>query len=315
MNRYACSLNGRNGWRQNFWRHLYRDRFFVLMILPVVVYFLLFSYYPMYGVLIAFKDYMPNKGILGSDWVGLKYFEQFFNGVYFWRLLRNTMLISIYSLLWGFPVPIIFALILNEFKDGLFKRLIQTFSYMPHFISLVVTCGMLINFLSPTNGIINAFIRRLGGKPVNFLGFPQYFRTVYVASGIWQEFGWNSIIFIAALSGVDPQMYEAARIDGAGRFKQMLYITIPSIMNTMTILLILSIGNIMSVGFEKIILLYSSATYDTADVISTYVYRMGLQSLQYSYSSAVGLFNSVVNVTLLVVSNAVAKKLTENGIW
>lgn len=307
--------NGRKEGRQNFWRRLYKDRFFVAMILPVVVYYLLFSYYPMYGVLIAFKNYMPSKGIMGSEWVGLEYFRQFFGGVYFWRLLRNTLLISVYSLLWGFPVPIIFALMLNEFRDGAFKRIVQTFSYLPHFISIVVTCGMIINFLSPTGGIINLLVRAFGGKSINFLGKPQYFRTIYVASNIWQEFGWNSIIFIAALSGVDPQLYEAARIDGAGRFKQMLYVTIPSIMNTMIILLILNIGNIMSVGFEKIILLYNSATYETADVISTYVYRMGLQSLQYSYSSAVGLFNSVINVVLLVTSNAVAKRITGMGIW
>lgn len=314
MNR-SMHWNGRVEGRQNFWRHLYRDRFFVAMTLPVMLYFLLFSYYPMYGVLIAFKHYMPSKGVLGSEWAGLIYFQQFFGGLYFGRLLRNTLLISLYSLLWGFPIPILFALMLNEFRDGPFKRMVQTCSYLPHFISLVVTCGMIINFLSPTNGIVNAMIRVLGGKPINFLGKPQYFRTVYVASGIWQEFGWNSIIYIAALTGVDPQLYEAAKMDGAGRLKQMLYVTLPSIMNTMVVLLILNIGNIMSVGFEKIILLYNSSTYETADVISTYVYRQGLQSLQYSYSSAVGLFNSVINVILLVLSNAVAKRITGTGIW
>ena len=315
MTSLSCSGLGRKERRQIFWRRLWRDRFFALMILPVVIYYIFFSYYPMYGVLIAFENYMPSKGITGSEWVGLANFRQFFGGIFFWRLLRNTLLISVYTLVFGFPVPIIFALMLNEFRDGVFKRSIQTLSYLPHFISMVVICGMIINFLSPSGGIFNALIKMCGGKPVNFLGKPQYFRTIYVVSGIWQEFGWGSIIYIAALSGVDPQLYEAARIDGAGKFKQMLYVTLPSIKNTMIVLLILNVGNMMSVGFEKIILLYNSATYDTADVISSYVYRMGLQSLQYSYSAAVGLFNSVINVILLVGSNAVAKRLSGNGIW
>jgi len=315
MNAVSCTDNSRKGRLQKFWSLLKRDRFLVFMILPVVVYFIVFSYLPMCGVLIAFENYMPNQGIFGSEWVGLENFKQFFGGIYFGRLLRNTLLISVYSLLWGFPIPIIFALMLNEFRAGPFKKTIQTISYMPHFISLVVTCGMIINFLSPTGGIVNVLLKALGYKPINFLGYPEYFRTVYVASGVWQEFGWGSIIYIAALAGVDPEMYEAARIDGAGRFKQMLYITLPSIANTTIVLLILNVGNLMSVGFEKIILLYSPSTYETADVISTYVYRMGLQSLQYSFSSAVGLFNSVINVILLVGSNAVAKRLTGSGIW
>ena len=303
------------GRRQLFWRRLRRDRFLAFMILPVVLYYIVFCYLPMVGALIAFEDYSPGKGIFGSPWVGFENFQLFFGGVYFWRLLRNTLLISVYHLLWGFPVPIIFALMLNEFSNGVFKKTIQTVSYMPHFISLVVTCGMIINFLSPSTGILNIIIKNLGGKGINFLGYPKYFRTIYVASGIWQEFGWGSIIYIAALAGVDPEMYEAARIDGAGRFKQMVYITVPSISNTMIILLILNVGNIMSVGFEKINLLYTPSTYETADVISTYVYRMGLQSLQYSFSSAVGLFNSVINVILLVASNTIARKVTGSGIW
>lgn len=285
------------------------------MILPVVIYFILFSYLPMVGVIIGFKDYSPGRGIFGSPWVGVKYFKQFFEGIFFWRLLRNTLLISVYNLLWGFPVPILFALMLNEFRTGAFKKTIQTVSYMPHFISTVIACGMIINFLSPSTGIINILIKKFGGTAVNFLGYPQYFRTVYVASGIWQEFGWGSIIYIAALAGVDQEMYEAARIDGAGKFKQCIYITLPSIATTMIVLLILNVGNIMSVGFEKIILLYSSSTYETSDVISTYVYRMGLVSNQYSFSAAVGLFNSVVNVILLVGSNYASRALTGSGIW
>lgn len=292
-----------------------RDRHLLLLALPAVAYFLVFHYLPMYGVVIAFKEYTPGRGILGSPWVGLKHFKQFFSGFYFERLLVNTLKISIYSLLWGFPLPIIFALMLNEFKEGFFRRTIQTVSYLPHFISLVVTCGMIINFLSPANGIINLLIRALGGRPINFLGQPQYFRTIYIASGIWQEFGWGSIIYLAALSGVSQELYEAARIDGAGRWKQMLHVTLPSISSTIIILLILSVGNIMSVGFEKIILLYNSSTYETADVISTYVYRMGLQSLQYSFSAAVGLFNSIINIVLLFIANALSRRLTDSSIW
>lgn len=303
------------GGRQAFWRHLLRDKYLVLMALPAVIYFLVFAYYPMYGVIIAFQDYSPGKGIWGSTFVGLKHFQQFFGGYYFGRLLGNTLKISLYSLLWGFPLPIIFALMINEFREGLFKRTVQTVSYLPHFISLVVTCGMIINFLSPANGIVNTVIKAVGGTPVNFLGFPQYFRTIYIGSGIWQEFGWNSIIYLAALSGVDQQLYEAARMDGAGRWKQMLHVTLPCIKPTVVILLILSVGNIMSVGFEKIILLYNAGTYETADVISTYVYRMGLQSQQYSYSAAVGLFNSAVNIAMLFIANAMSRQLTGSSIW
>ena len=309
------SKAGREMWRQNFWRHMLRDKYLVLMALPAVAYFLVFHYYPMYGMMIAFQDYSPGKGIWGSTWGGFAHFEQFFGGYYFARLLGNTLKTSLYSLVWGFPLPVIFALMLNEFREGAFKRTVQTVSYLPHFISLVVTCGMIINFLSPANGIINTLIKALGFKPINFLGQPQYFRTVYVASGIWQEFGWNSIIYLAALSGVDQQLYEAARIDGAGRWKQMLHVTLPSISPTIIILLILSVGNIMSVGFEKIILLYNTSTHETADVISTYVYRMGLQSLQYSFSAAVGLFNSVINILMLFMANTLSRRLSGASIW
>jgi putative aldouronate transport system permease protein len=298
-----------------FGKALIRDRYLVIMVLPVILYFILFAYYPMYGVLIAFKDYSISKGILGSEWAGFQYFEQFFSSLYFNRLLKNTLLISVYSLLWGFPIPIIFALMLNEFKDSLFKRGIQTIAYLPHFISLVVICGMLINFLSPQGGIINQFITLTGNKPINFLGTPKWFRTVYIASGIWQEFGWSSIIYLAALSGINPELYESARIDGAGRWKQMLHITLPGIKPTILTILILSIGNIMSVGYEKIILIYNQSTYETADVISSYVYRMGLLSQQYSYAGAVGLFNSAVNVALLLLCNVLGKRFFGVGIW
>lgn len=301
--------------RKTFWKNLHRDRQLVFMLIPVVIFFAVFSYYPLYGILIAFKDYSISKGILGSPWAGLRYFRQFFLSPYFGRLLRNTVLISVYSLLWGFPVPIIFALLLNEFKDGKFKRLIQTVSYLPHFISLVVICGILIDIFSPQGGVVNALLYSLTGKRINFFGEPEWFRAMYVGSGVWQEFGWNSIIYLAAITGINPDLYEAARIDGAGRLRQIWHVTLPGIKPTILTLLILNLGNIMSVGYEKIILLYSPTTYETADVISTYVYRTGLLSQQYSYAGAVGLFNSVINIAILVLCNFVGKKLFGVGIW
>lgn len=287
----------------------------MFMLIPVVIFFAVFSYYPLYGILIAFKDYSISRGILGSPWAGLRYFRQFFSSPYFGRLLRNTVLISVYSLLWGFPVPILFALLLNEFKDGKFKRLIQTVSYLPHFISLVVICGILIDIFSPQGGVVNSLLYSLTGKRINFFGEPEWFRTMYVGSGVWQEFGWNSIIYLAAITGINPDLYEAARIDGAGRLRQIWHVTLPGIKPTILTLLILNLGNIMSVGYEKIILLYSPTTYETADVISTYVYRTGLLSQQYSYAGAVGLFNSAINIAILVLCNFAGKKLFGVGIW
>ena len=301
--------------RKAFWKSLRRDRQLVFMLIPVVIFFAVFSYYPLYGILIAFKDYSISRGILGSPWAGLRYFRQFFSSPYFGRLLRNTVLISVYSLLWGFPIPILFALLLNEFKDGKFKRVIQTVSYLPHFISLVVICGILIDIFSPQGGVVNSLLYSLTGKRINFFGEPEWFRTMYVRSGVWQEFGWNSIIYLAAITGINPDLYEAARIDGAGRLRQIWHVTLPGIKPTILTLLILNLGNIMSVGYEKIILLYSPTTYETADVISTYVYRTGLLSQQYSYAGAVGLFNSAINIAILVLCNFAGKKLFGVGIW
>lgn len=295
-------------------RYIIRDKYLILLVLPVVVYFILFSYLPMYGVVIAFKDYSISKGILGSPWAGLKYFEQFFNSFYFWRLLRNTLLLSVYSLLWGFPIPILFALILNEF-GGFFKRFVQTVSYLPHFVSVVVICGMIVNILSPQGGLVNQMITALGGSGINFLGDPKYFRTIFVASEVWQSFGWNSIIYLAALTSIDQEQYEAATIDGAGRLRQLWHITLPGIRETIVIILIISVGGLMGIGFEKIILLYNGATYETADIISTYVYRAGLLGTQYSFAAAVGLFNSVISIILLVSCNAISRRVGGVGIW
>lgn len=298
-----------------FIKNLKKDWQLVLMLFPVIIFFLVFSYYPMYGLLIAFKDFSISKGILGSPWAGLKYFSQFFSNPFFPRLLRNTLLISIYTLFWGFPVPIMFALALNEIRAGKFKKIVQTVSYLPHFISVVVICGIIIDIFSPQSGVINMMISKLTGETINFLGKPEWFRTVYVGTGVWQEFGWGSIIYLAAMTGISPDLYEAAKIDGAGRWKQIWHVTLPGIRPTILTLLILNMGRMMSVGYEKIILLYSPSTYETADVISTYVYRTGLLNQQYSYAGAVGLFNSVVNILILVICNKIGKKLFDVGIW
>ncbi|WNQ11791.1 ABC transporter permease subunit [Paenibacillus aurantius] len=291
-----------------------KNKLLYVMLLPVLLYYTVFHYAPMYGAIIAFKDYSPRLGILGSDWVGFEHFETFFTGAYFWRTIKNTILISFYELIFGFPAPVILALLLNEVKHSLFKRTVQTVTYMPHFISLVVICGIVKDFTS-REGIINDLMAWFGAERSTFLLEPEFFRTVYVSSGIWQHIGWGTIIYLAALTGIDPEQYEAARMDGAGRWKQMLHVTIPGIMPTIVILLILETGRMMNVGFEKIILLYNPGTYETADVVSSYVYRVGLQDFNYSFSSAVGLFNSAVNFTLLVFSNWLSRKLNDTSLW
>lgn len=296
--------------KRNFIRH--KSIFF--MSIPVLIYFILFHYVPMYGVIIAFKDFEPGKGILGSDWVGIKHFTDFFGSYHFTRLVRNTFLLSFYTLLWGFPAPIIFALLLNEVRHRRFKKTVQTITYMPHFISLVVICGLVKDFCS-ADGVFNDMIAFFGGERVSLLIKPELFRTIYISSEIWQSVGFGSIIYLAAISNIPQELYEAAIIDGASRWKQVLNITIPSIIPTITILFILQVGNLMSVGFEKILLLYNNRILETADVISTFVYRKGLLEFNYSYSAAVGLFNSVINCALLVFANWCSRKISENSLW
>lgn len=286
-----------------------------LMAIPVIAYYVIFHYIPMLGIVMGFQDYLPAHGFIHSKWVGLDQFRRFFNSINAGRLIRNTFLISFYDLLFGFPVPIIFALLLNEVKGTKFKKVTQTITYMPHFVSLVVV-GSLIFTLCRTNGPISTLVASLNGTdPTNLLAHSEYFRTIYVGSSIWQSFGWNSILYFAALSGVDPALYEASYLDGAGRFKQAWHITLPSIAPTIIIMLILRIGSLMSVGHEKIILLYSPITYETADVISSYVYRVGLMEMNYSYGTAVGLFNSVINLVLVMAVNWVSNKVTETSLW
>ena len=291
-----------------------RNKYIYLMAVPVLLFYFIFSYGPMYGLIIAFKNYNPHNGFWGSPWVGFKWFNEFFQSFYFTRIIKNTFLISIYDILWSFPAPIILALMLNEVKKRSFKKTVQTLTYLPYFISLVVVCGILIDFTG-SKGVINSVLSSFGFEPRNLLGDASLFRTIYIGSGIWQSAGWGSIIFLAALSGIDPALYEASIIDGANRWKQLLHVTIPGIMPTIIILLILRLGAIMGVGYEKIILLYNPMTYSTADVISTYVYRKGILEASYSFSTAIGLFNSVINFVFLIVANKISSKLTDTSLW
>jgi len=292
-----------------------RDKYLLLLAAPVLIYFVVFHYVPMYGIIIAFKQFRPVDGIMGSAWVGIQNFQQFFDSIYFWRLLRNTLLISLYSLFWGFPAPILFALLLNELRGRLFKRTVQTISYLPHFISIVVIAGMIVTFTNPLDGILNLALAKLGFAPIGFLNDPDWFRTIFVASGVWQSFGWGSIIYLAAIAGINPQLYEAAEMDGANRFKKVLHITLPGIVPTIVILFILNIGNLMDVGFEKVLLLYNPATYETADVIGTFVYRRGILNSDFSFAAAVNLFNNVINIMLLVSVNWISRKVSETSLW
>ncbi|MCR8636443.1 ABC transporter permease subunit [Paenibacillus sp. N5-1-1-5] len=284
------------------------------MMLPGIVYYIVFHYIPMYGATIAFKNFTPVAGIWGSAWIGFKHFQDFFNSYYFLRIIKNTLLINFYSLLFGFPAPIILALLLNEVRKLWFKRTVQTLTYLPHFVSVMVISGLIVDFTSK-NGLINDIIEWFGGTRANLLMNEDLFRTIFVSSGIWQEIGWGSIIYLAALSGIDQEQYDAANIDGAGRFRQMLSVTLPGIMPTIIILLILRIGHMMDVGFEKVILLYNPSTYATADVISSFVFRKGIVDANYSYSAAIGLFNSLINFILLIGANKLSRKYSDSSLW
>lgn len=286
-----------------------------IMLIPVLAYFIVFHYWPMYGVTLAFKDYKTKLGILGSPWIGFDNFERFFSAYNFKNLLQNTITLSIYSLLIGFPIPIIFALCLNYLTKNKLKKTVQMVSYMPHFISTVILCGMLQIFCSPRNGAFNVLLNLLGFDSINFLGKADYFKHIYVWSGVWQDMGWSAIIYISALSGVDYEMHEAAIIDGASKIQRMRYIDIPSITSTIVMLFIMKLGSLMSVGFEKVYLLQNDLNVSKSQIISTYVYEIGLLDRNFSYSTAVSLFNTVINIILLVTSNAVCKKLTKESLF
>lgn len=294
---------------------LVEDRFLYMLLIPFILWYILFEYLPMYGLQIAFKDFRLFKGIDGSAWVGLKHFQDLMGHEIFWVKLKNTLVISLLSLLFAFPAPIVLALLLNEVRSKLFKKTVQTLTYLPHFISIVIIAGLVTQFLAPTNGLLNIIIDKLGGEKIYFLTEAKYFRTIFISSNIWKEVGFGSILYLAALSGINPELYEAAVTDGAGRWKRTLHITLPGIAPTIAIMLILKVGDLLGVGYEYIILLYQPATYATADVISTYVYRTGLQEGHYDIATAVGLFNSAVALTLVTISNYVSKKVSETSLW
>lgn len=291
-----------------------RNRSLYMLLIPVILFYVLFHYKPMYGAIIAFQNYTPAAGITGSEWVGFENFIRFFTSPYFWRLIRNTLSLSLYGLVIGFPMPIILALMLNEVSHNRFKKTIQTITYLPHFISLVVVCGMIVNFTIST-GLINDIIVFFGGDRSALLQRPELYRTIYIISDIWQGIGWGSIIYLSALAGVDTQLYEAAMIDGAGKWKQLFNVTLPSIAPIIIVMLILRIGSLMSLGYEKTILLYNPSTYETADIISSYIYRSGLLERNWSYSTAVGIFNSVINFGLLVLANWTSKRFSDTSLW
>jgi len=300
---------------RKLWPALKRHWQLYVLISPVLAYFVVFHYLPMYGVQIAFKDFIGSRGIWGSPWVGFKHFERFFDSFFFWRLLKNTLGISLYELAIGFPIPIVLALMINEVRSGRFRRFVQTVTYAPHFLSTVVLVGMIVLFLSPTTGVVNSAIQAFGGRPVYFLTEPEWFKSIYVLSGVWQQMGWSSIIYLAALTGIDPHLHEAARVDGASRIRRIWHINLPGIFPTIMILLILNVGSVMSVGFEKVFLMQNSLNLESSDVISTYVYRSGILGSQYSFAAAVGLFNSVVNFILLILVNRMARKMNQTGLW
>lgn len=287
-----------------------------IFLLPAVIMVAIFCYAPMYGVLMAFQNYSPSKGILGSPWVGFEWFERFFNMPRFWQILGNTLTLSVYSLIVGFPIPIILAVLINSVESNRFRRVTQTVTYMPHFISTVVLVGMITVFLSPRSGFLNHMLEMFGAaEDTYYMGVAEYFPHIYVWSGVWQDMGWNSIIYLAALTGVDQALHEAAQVDGATKLQRIWHIDLPAIIPTMVILLILNVGSIMSVGYEKVFLMQNDLNIMSSEVISTYVYKIGLTQQQFSYSAAIGLFNNVINFILLITVNKISAKLSGSSLW
>lgn len=309
------TIPGRKIGKNNLLLKLQDGKYLLLMVLPAVVFYILFKYVPMWGVLISFQRYSPFKGFWGSPWVGLQQFEIFFSSPFWWRSVRNTLLLSLYSTFWSFPAPILFALILNDVKNYKFKKLAQTISYMPHFLSTVVVVGLFYMFLSPNTGPVQKLIVAMGGTKSDLFAQAKYFRTLFISSGIWQSTGWGAIIYLAALTNIDPTLYESATIDGANKFQQLIYITIPSIIPTIVIMLLLRLGHVLGVGFEKAFLLQNDANHDTSDVLETLVYRTGISGGNYSYGTAIGLMTSVVNLCLLFIFNGISRKISETSLW
>lgn len=304
--------------KNNLLRKIYKNRWAYILLIPVIVFFIVFSYVPMYGITLAFKKFAIKKGIMGSPWIGLTNFERLFGSTMFLRTVRNTILISLYRIIFGFPMPILFALMLNEINNAKFKKTVQTISYLPHFISWVILGGIITELLSPTRGAINYLLQLLGFEPIYFMANAKYYRSILVISGIWKEMGWSSIIYLAAIAGIPMEQYEAAAIDGATRLKCMWYITLPSIMSVISIQLIMSIGGILSGGFDQVFNTYNSLLYETGDIIDTYAYRVGLEGkMEYSLSTAISLFKNGIGFVLVIGTNWAAKKLSngEGGIW
>lgn len=301
--------------KQPLSKTLYRDRYLYLFLVPVLAFYLVFRYLPLGGLIIAFKDYRLNLGILGSPWAGFKYFERLFASRDFYRVVRNTLFLNVYGLVAGFPVPILLAVLLNEVRSTPFKKGVQTMLYLPHFISWVILGGIIINILSPGSGFVNTVLDALFGVRIFFLGQTEWWPTVYVLSGIWRSAGWGTIIYLAAISGIDPQLFEAAIIDGANKLRQIWHITIPGIAPTIVILLILRMGQMLNIGFEQVFMLQNLAVREVADVISTYVYRVGIEGFQYSFTTALGVFQSAIGFILILTANWISNRITGTGIW
>ncbi|MFE5323451.1 ABC transporter permease [Paenibacillus sp. NPDC056579] len=299
----------------DLWKRMLRNRYMYMMIIPGLVYFIIFKYFPMYGLVISFQDYMPYKGIMGSEWVGLKHFEKLFTDGEFWNIFKNTLILFLYNILFYFPVPIILAIMLNEVANAFFKRLVQTIVYIPHFLSWVIIVSISYVMLTMDGGIINELLVYFGLPKVNFLLDPTWFHPMYIIQVIWREAGWGTIVYLAAIASIDPQLYEAARMDGAGRFRQIWHITLPSIRSVIIVLLILRIGNVLDLSFEHVYLLLNSMNRPIAEILDTYVYTVGLKQGQFSFSTAVGFFKSFVGLFLVVLSNKLAKKFGEEGIY
>lgn len=297
------------------WKQYKKCKYLFLMFIPVILYFVIFCYVPMYGVIISFQDYYPRLGITGSEWVGFKHFEKLFTGRYFFPVLRNTLIISIVKLLFGFPAPIILCLLLNEVRSLKFKKVVQTISYLPHFISWVVLASIVQTILSPSSGVVNYIIQLLGGEPIFFMGSSDWFRKVIVGSSIWRDTGWQTVVFMAAILSIDPQLYEAADLDGAGRFQKMIYVTLPCIAPTIIIMFIMATGNVIQDDFDQIYNMLNAKVMDVGDVIGTYTYRMGIEKMNFSYATAVGLFKNVVSLILVTFTNAFSRKLSGSSLW
>ena len=301
--------------KKSFLQEYIRYRYFIIMLFPVLIYYGIFQYGPMYGIVVAFKDFYPLRGILGSPWAGLKHFEELFNSLFFITVLKNTLVISFYKLLFGFPAPILLALLLNEVRHLKFKKAVQSITYLPHFISWVVLAGLVIEMLSPTRGPINIILQNMGLEPIYFIAEPAWFRSVLVSSGIWREVGWSSIIYLAAITNVDPEMYDVAELDGAGRFRKIWNITLPAIAPVVVIMFIFATGSIINDDFDQIYNLLNAKVMGVGDVISTYTFREGLQRMNYSYASAVGVFKNIVAFTLVIITNTIARKTSDYAIW